>query len=168
MSVGLSLKELEARLPELEWKMSSLGQTISTKLLPRGLFRLPAETSPVAFINDIKADLKYLSLHQSEYSGYYLAQRIQQKINVLVALCSLEKKPLTPKNQYLNIITTRQNYVHDLEKEKIALLSQHQAMLERIEQTKEEAFILRLKMELGEIEKRLTLIKETMDRITKW
>lgn len=169
MTVGLSLDELEARLPELEWQLSSLGQPISTKTLPRGLFRLPEEVSSLAFINDIKSDLKILASHQNERSGFYLAQRIQQKINVLIALCRLEKKPVSQQgNHYLNMITTRQHYVEELEKGIELLSQQREALLNRLQQINDANAKLNLNAELGEIEKRLTVTQEGILRITKW
>ncbi|WED43173.1 hypothetical protein [Legionella cardiaca] len=168
MSIATSLKELEARLPELEWKMGSLGRTLPIKLLPKGLFRLSAEANPAAFMDDIKADLNALAKHQSEYSGHYLAQRIHQKINVLVALCCLESPQPVQKNKYyLNMITTRQAFVRDLEKEITRLTAQRKAILERLENT-DTQLSLGLKSELGEIEKRLTLAREAITRATQW
>ncbi|KTD07448.1 hypothetical protein [Legionella jamestowniensis] len=168
MTVSLSLDELEARLPELEWQMSSFGHTISTKILPKGLFRLPETASATAFINDIKTDLKRLANHQNEQSGFYLAQKIQQKINVLIALCRLEVNPAPRQSNYLSMITTRQHYVEELGKEKELLLQQRQALINRLEQTNDLGTRLNLNAEVGEIEKRLTLVQETMVRVTKW
>lgn len=168
MTVGLSLDELEARLPELEWQMSSFGHTISTKILPKGLFRLSETASPAAFINDIKTDLKRLANHQNEQSGFYLAEKIQQKINVLVALCRLEANPLPRQGNYLSMITTRQRYVEELEKEKELLSQQRQALINRLKQINDAAVQLNLNAEVGEIEKRLTLAQEAMLRVTKW
>ncbi|ASQ44882.1 hypothetical protein [Legionella clemsonensis] len=168
MTVGLSLEELEARLPELEWQMRDLGHMISTKTLPKGLFRLSEEASPAAFINEIKQDINSLTNYQNGHSGCYLAQRIQQKINVLVALCRLKVNPLPPPdNYYLNMITTRQHYVEALEKEIASLSKQRQALKSRLEQINE-ANQLNLHAEVGEIEKRLTLAQEAILRVTKW
>ncbi|KTC76844.1 coiled-coil protein [Legionella brunensis] len=167
MSIHSSLKELEARLPELEWKMSTIRHVFPTKNLPRGLFRLPEEAEPSAFIEDIKADLKTLAKHQSEYTGYYLAQRIEQKINVLVALCSLERNSSQKTKCSLQMITTRKTFVENVEKEISVLELQQQAIVKRLEQ-KDERLSLSLKSELGEIEKRLTLAKEALARVTKW
>ncbi|STX48735.1 coiled-coil protein [Legionella hackeliae] len=150
MSVGLSINELEARLPELEWQMSSLGHSVSTKMLPKGLFRLPDEASPSAFIDDIKTDLKRLSDSQNTHGSYYLAQRIRQKINVLVGLCRLEAKQPSERQGkfYLNVITSRQNFVGELEKEISLLAQQRQAILNRLEQVNV-GLQLTLKAELG-------------------
>ncbi|KTD22702.1 coiled-coil protein [Legionella lansingensis] len=170
MSVAELLRQLEARLPELEWKMGKLGQALPTNHLPKGLFRLPAEASPSAFILEIKADLKKLTRYQSERSGYYLAQKIQQKITVLVSLCRLHiSEPASEKRHYVDMICTRQRFLQDLEAEMHTLSAQYEAISAQLNQSNHNPeVVLALKGELGEIEKRLTLAKEAFSRATKW
>ena len=81
MTIEQLLLALKARLPELEWKVSSLVNAhFSTKSLPRGLFHSQGDASASAFINEIKADIQNLAAQKNQSCAYYLAQRINQKI----------------------------------------------------------------------------------------
>lgn len=160
------LLELTERLPELEWKISSLGAALSTNSLPKGLFRQRTDMSAATCIAEIKADLQQLADQKNEYSAYYLAERIQQKISVLVALCHLQaNKPKAQEkiNFGLDKICTRQQWLQALEKDINRLTAQQQAQIKTLEQIKargDTQAVLQLQAELGEVEKRLTLAKE--------
>lgn len=166
MNIALLLEELEARLPELEWKLNSLGQSWSIRSLPRGLFRPSTQASGQACIAEIKADMQTLACQQSEYSAYYLAQRIDQKIKVLVSLCQQKSKQKTTVKEFnfgLQSISTRQQWLQSLAKDLTRLEEQQRAMLLAVEQMQQRGdtqALLNLKMDLGEIEKQLTLAKE--------
>ncbi|AWN75413.1 TPA: hypothetical protein ACTUT5_000569 [Legionella anisa] len=164
------LSQLMERLPELEWKISELGSFFSSHQLPKGLFRFDADASGSACIAEIKADIHALSKQQNRHSAFYLAERIRQKINVLVVLCQMHQgKNKSREKVYFGIkmLSTRQQWINDLEMEIHTLLEQQQAMtkaLEHLKHNRNSSAILHLKAELGEVERRLTLAKETLNR----
>lgn len=170
MDYSALLQELTARLPELEWKISALEASLSMHSLPRGLFRPHLEVTATTCIEEIKADIRTLAEQKMASSAYYLAQRIQQKINVLVTLCHLQSsKPKNRKktNFGLSSISTRQQWLQSLEQDINRLTEQQEAMskaLLHMQTRGDSQAILQLKAELGEVEKRLTLAKETFAR----
>lgn len=162
------LTGLIARLPELEWKISGLG--IANHSLPKGLFRTYRETNGSAYVAEIKEDLQSLSQQKNARSALYLAERIRQKVNVLVALCHMHKRRNKSEEKVyfgVKMLGTRQQWINDLEADIHVLETQQQAMHKTLEQmlrgNNAEA-ILQLKAELGEIERRLTLARETLNR----
>lgn len=165
------LTELIARLPELEWKISGLGSSFSSYSLPRGLFRAAIEPSGVACVAEIKADIQALSQQQNERSAFYLAERIRQKVNVLVALCQIHsrKNKSAEKVHFgVTMLSTRQQWIQNLTTDIHTLEGQQQAITKTLEQmirSNNSATILQLKAELGEIERRVTLAKETLARV---
>ncbi|KTD28074.1 MULTISPECIES: hypothetical protein [Legionella] len=164
------LQELASRLPELEWKISALGTALSMTSLPKGLFRPRLEMTAATCINEIKEDIQALAEKRTPLSAYYLAQRIQQKITVLVTLCQLQaNKPKVEErpNFGINSISTRQQWLQSLEQEIHRLTAQREAMARTLQQLQNKGNIeavLQLKVELGEVEKRLTLAQETFAR----
>lgn len=162
------LADLSSRLPELEWKVSGLG-TFSSHSLPRGLFQSSFEMTGASCINEIKSDINALSSQKNQRSADYMATKIQQKINVLVMLCQIQKKnkPKAKENFGLNSLSTRQQWIQTLEEDVRVLDLQHQALLRTFEQIKPKGdtpTLLGLQKELGEIEKRLTLAREALNR----
>lgn len=161
------LEQLAERLPELEWKINSFGAALSLNSMPRGLFRQRLEMTAAACIDEIKNDISHLARQKSEYSAFYLAERIQQKISVLVTLCHLQtNKPKAEARLKFGLeqISTRQQWLQDLEKNIAQLTAQQQAMLKTLSQKKakgDSQTVLKLQADLGEIEKKLTLAKET-------
>ncbi|KTD18153.1 hypothetical protein [Legionella jordanis] len=169
MNIGELLKTLESRLPELEWKMAKLGQHVSPNVLPKGLFRLSSEAGPGAFILEIKVDLQQLANHQHEYSGYYIAQKIQRKIDVLVSLCRLQKnQPKQQTSVSLQMIASRQQHLQRLQAEIDNLTNQHEAIKTQLQLKHCPDMLLNLKAELGEIEKGLSLAREAMVKVSRW
>jgi hypothetical protein len=165
------LKTLTTRLPELEWKVGELGNSFSSHKLPRGLFRAESP-SGAACIAEIKTDIQNLSKQEGN-SASYLATRIQQKVNVLVALCQIHSsrhpKPEEKAAFGLKMLSTRQQWMHTLETDIQTLEKQQLAMTKALEQMmrgQNATAILQLKAELGELERRLTLAKETLNRAT--
>jgi hypothetical protein len=164
------LTKLITRLPELEWKMSGLGSSFSSHSLPRGLFRAAIESNGASCIAEIKADIHALSEQSNERSAVYLAERIQQKINVLVALCQMHsrKNKVEEKVSFgVKMLSTRKQWIGDLEADIHALEAQQHALnntLEHMTRSHNSAVILQVKAELGTIERRLTLAKETLNR----
>jgi hypothetical protein len=170
ISISALLQELQARLPELEWKMAKLGTSLSSKAFPKGLFRLSGDASPAAFVLEIKTDIQILANHQNNYSGYYIAERIHQKINLLVSLCRLQRDEFKKYEEYnyLKMISTKQQFLQTLQKEITHLSEQHQALNNRLNQSQSSLILLNLKTELGQLEKRLGAAKEAYDKATRW
>ncbi|HAU1182609.1 TPA: lpg0405 family Dot/Icm T4SS effector [Legionella pneumophila] len=164
------LEELSARLPELEWKINGLSSSISIHNLPKGIFSSVIEFNGPACIKEIRDDIHALQKHKDESIACFLAERIQKKINVLVVLCQMDKKNNKPESKIsfdLTTLSTRQQWIKTMEEKICALEEQYQAMRKTLEQMKScsnPATILRLQTELGNVEKRLTLAKETLDR----
>lgn len=167
------LTELIARLPELEWKISSLGTSFSGYSLPPGLFRADKEARGIAYIAEIKSDIQALSLQHNQRSVFYLAQRLQRKINVLVRLCQIEghKTRDEDKGHFgIKMLSTRQQWIQNLERDIQTLQQQLQALnntlAQMLRRNQEATTVLQLKAELGEVEQRLTLAQETLKRAT--
>ncbi|STY30721.1 coiled-coil protein [Legionella wadsworthii] len=164
------LSDLRERLPELEWKISQLGSFFSCQQLPRGLFRLDTDSTSAACIAEIKADIDALSKQQNKGSALYLADRIRRKVHVLVTLCQMHQGKNKPREKvYFGIktLSTRQQWINDLELEIKTLSQQQQAMIKALKHLKDSPdanAILHLKAELGEVERRLTLAQETFNR----
>jgi len=166
-----SLQSLSARLPELEWKLKALSIPLPSKKIPPSLFYNRLEMTPESCIAEIKADLQGLARQANERSARFIAEKIRQKINVLVGLCQMqsEKKPASPRDQHfgIQIICTRQQWLQSVQDD-IDKLSEQQKSLAAalsIRQTGDnKQTILNLQAELGEVERRLTLAKETLAR----
>jgi len=164
------LTKLSARLPELEWKISELSTPISGHSLPRGLFRSRIEYSGATCIQEIKEDIHALSLQKNQRSESFLALRINQKINVLVVLCQIQSRKSTPNKKpgfSLKMLSTRQQWIQGLESDIELLVIQHGAMAKSLAQMQlgaNAAAVLNLQADLGEVERRLTLAKEALNR----
>lgn len=164
------LIELGIRLPELEWKINELGSFFPYHSLPKGLFRAAIGSRASLYIAEIKADIDGLMSQESERGSFYLAERIRRKVNVLVALCQIHrrKNKLEQKKPFeLNMLSTRQQWIANLETNISTLEVQKQAMntaLEQMLRSSNSAAILELKAELGELDRRLTLAQETLNR----
>ncbi|HAT6978214.1 TPA: hypothetical protein F8R96_03060 [Legionella pneumophila] len=164
------LAELSARLPELEWKINGLSSSISIHNLPKGIFSSVIEFNGPACIKEIRDDIHALQRQKDESIACFLAERIQKKINVLVILCQMDKKNNKPETKVsfdLKTLSTRQQWIETMEQNICTLEEQHQAMRKTLEQMKScsnPATILHLQTELGNVEKRLTLAKETLNR----
>ena len=166
-SIDESVRVLSARLPELEWKLSVLHSVFNPNRLPRGLFLSQFEFTPQSCIDEIKADLRVLSDHKNERSAHYLAERISKKINVLVQLCKVPVKKHSPTTFGVQSISTRQQWLQTLEDD-ISRLSEQQraltASFSRLQMGVDPQAVLSLQAELGEVERCLTLARETLTR----
>lgn len=166
------LTELTARLPELEWKLTSLNIPYVWKKLPKGLFRLSHQGSGTTFVDEIKADIEQLSRQDNERSAYFLAEQIKQKVTVLVALCQIEgrtTKVVEKKHFGIKSLGTRQQWLQNMEAEIQILSKQQVAMANSLAQIKpgaEPAMVLSVHAELGEVERQLTLAQEALKKAT--
>ncbi|KTD55382.1 primosomal replication protein [Legionella quateirensis] len=164
------LTELSSRLPELEWKISQLSSVISSHNLPKGLFRSGIELTGAGCVKEIQADIQALSEQKNARSAMFLAERIKQKINVLVALCHMNGRKRKPEEQVsfgVKMLSTRQQWIQSLEHEINTLTQQQKAMTKSLHHLTlggNTNAILTLQAELGEVERRLTLAKETLNQ----
>ncbi|TAL65118.1 MAG: hypothetical protein EPN84_02025 [Legionella sp.] len=163
------LEQLTSRLPELEWKISSLNTAFSHRQLPRGLFQPQSEYTGASCVAEIKRDLEALAQQTNPRSANYLATRINQKINVLVTLCQIHSRNKPEEKAYfgMQMISTRQQWIQNLESDIELLQLQQQAILRALEQlqgTSNQTAILNAQWELGEVEKRLTLAREKLQQ----
>jgi hypothetical protein len=171
-TIEVSVRELSARLPELAWKLSTLYKEFNPKSLPRGLFQSQFEMTPTSCIDEIHADLHLLNHHKNDRSSRYLADRVNQKINVLVRLCQLHKDKKSIKQAPafgVQSLSTRQQWLGTLQEEIDGLSSHRQALittLNRLQTGQDSAAILSVQADLGDIERRLTLARETLTRAT--
>jgi hypothetical protein len=164
--------DLMARLPELEWKIANLNPTLFSKSIPKRLFRT-SNLVPLECMNELKADIRALTKQNSDVCAHYIAEQIKQKINVLVGLCKIEKKqeklsehlPLS-----INMLSTRQQWLRELEQNIEILTKQQQALFKTLSamqsNKKDSSILLNLQSELGAVEKHLTLAKETLSKAT--
>ncbi len=165
-----SLQSLSARLPELEWKLKTLNIALHAKNTPPGLFYNRVDMTPQSCIAEIKADLRVLAAQANERSGHYLADRISQKINVLVRLCQMhtDKQPaIREVNFGVQMISTRQQWLQTVQDDIAKLVEQQQALastLAKMQRSDNKYASLSLQAELGEVERRLTLARETLVR----
>lgn len=168
--VNKSLSVLAARLPELAWKLEARYSVFSPKLFPRGLFNYQFEMTPHSCINEIKADLQALSAQKNERGARYLAERVHQKINVLVQLCRIrdDKKPSEqPPTFSVQAINTRQQWLQTLREDIARLDTQQQALtttLGNLQKGSDSQAILKLQAEIGKVERSLTLAKDVLAR----
>lgn len=171
-NINQLLVELRSRLPELEWKITNLNQAFSAHHLPRELFPSTPDWHAKDCIINIKRDIQQLSSQKTQTSAYYLAQRIKQKISVLVRLCQLDKVEKKTKDKlYFGVksLSTRQQRVSELEVEINMLLTQREALADTLSHLKKEkapTIVIRVSAELGEVEKRITIAQEILKKLT--
>ena len=129
--------------------------------------------TPQTCIDEINANLSVLKTHKDDLSARYLADRVSEQINVLVKLCQLyaSMQP-AQKNVSFGVqsISTRQQWLSELQENINQLSAQKQAMLAALNQKKasqKPLVYLQLQAEVGEIDRRLTLARETLERSMK-
>lgn len=165
-----SLETLVARLPELQWKLSTLYLPRFAHSLPPELFPNEPELTAQTCIANIKKDLAVLQTLANSPAALYLAKRIQRKINALVILCHLGEgvKTAAPLMHFsMQSISTRQQWLQSLHADIATLTSQQQALeatLEKQLAADNQQAVLNLQKELGEIKRRLTLAREAVSQ----
>lgn len=169
MDINNHLTNLLARMPELEWQLNKQICSFSSKILPPGLFRQAHDAPAANYVQEIRADIAIMSDFQTNQRvAHYLALKIDQKINVLVAICSrYNRQNGTPASatHMIDRMTTRQQRLQSLESFIQELTAQRNALVLALEQTnRKDEVLLNLAQELGEVEKRLTLAEETYAR----
>lgn len=163
--------ELYARLPELELQLSNLPPAFLKRHLPPGVFVPKGDLSASGCINEIKNDLKVLSSQERMIASTYLSEKINNKINILVGICQLAKKTLRPTGEKqglsLKKISSRQQWLQDLEGEIGIISEQKKALEETLTHTRSNAdskLLLKIKAELGQVEQQLTQAQELLNR----
>ncbi len=172
MNIADMVEQISARLPELAWKLNALGSTLKANTLPPALFRARVEITPQSCIDEIKNDLTVLSQQTGQRSVNYLADRIHQKINVLVRLCQVHARKNIPQRQVhfgVQTLSTRQQWLQVMRDDITRLTEQQHALTCALNNAKSTPqALLQLQNELGEAERCLTLAKETYERATRW
>jgi hypothetical protein len=170
------LRQLEARVPELEWQLNKFDGYFPFASLPKGLFRQQADKPGLAYAKEIREDLALLATYsqppEHTSAARFLALKIQQKIHVLVSICKQNQKEDNNKGISYDIsaITTRQEWLQKLETQVDDLRRQRQALLEMLSQkeaAKDTNSELGLRKELGDLEKRVTLAEEAYVKATQ-
>jgi len=163
-----AIATLLARIPELEWQINKQKTFISRHALPKGLFSQSEHAAPINYVNEIKNNIHLLSKHTNERIRFYLAEKIQQQINVLVGLCSKVPAQSFPRSTSFSIdkISTRGQWLVELEKKIDGLMEQKKALINTLEVQKVQqasmSILLGLQQELGLLEKELTLLQEKL------
>lgn len=163
-------QDLIARLPELEWKINTLGSSFCTFQLPKNLFTIKDNITGSACIADIRNDICLLLNQQSSRCALFLAQRIKQKINVLVLICHIHpsKESAHEKMNFnLQTLSSRKQWVAECELQIANLQQQKYAIEQRlVRNTQKEtaALILSLKAELGTVERQLSIAVESLNQ----
>lgn len=162
------LDRLYARLPELAWQLESLFRVFPSGSFPRGLFNTSLEMTPHVCIEEIKKDIQNLTAQQNNArSAHFLAERIRQKVAVLVKMCQLHRETAAAgaaKNG-LEMLTTRQQWVQTVQQEVARLTAQQKAMekaLQSFRDRNDTVAFLTLQKELGEVQRLLTIAQETL------
>jgi len=169
MGVTDILSTLRGRLPELEWQLSKPGLSFSPRSLPAGLFH-SHDDDPVLYVAEIKADINTLAVHPNPRIVRYLAEKINQKINVLVSVCAgynREKPVQEPTGFIIDQLATRRQWSQALEADIERLEEQKNALLATLagrDATNDCTVSLKLQSELGNLEKKLTLAKEAYSK----
>lgn len=169
MDVSSLLHTLRERLPELEWQLNKPGASFSTQSLPPGLFR-NREDDPVACVAEIRADINTLFGHPNPRIVRYLIEKINQKINVLVAVCAQRKQHAPESEQAAFVVdqlSTRRQWLETMEATIKRLEEQRQALLHSLTEKDlagNHPVSLNLRSELGALEQRLTLAQEAYAR----
>lgn len=166
MTLHSLLADLLARIPELEWQLNKVGDVFSAKSLPRGLFKHHYDASSADYIAEIRADINRLKTHVNGRAARYLAEKINEKINVLVTLCSQYNRQTSVREVArftVDQLSTRQQWLNQLEQTIQRLSAQQQALVKALSQqtaSDDPLVQLNLRRELGELEKQLTQAQE--------
>lgn len=155
----------------MEWQLSKLGSSFSAKSLPKALFRQPVDAPASAYATEIRDDISSLSSQTNQRAVHYLALKISQKIHVLVSICSRHNRAqpdMDIVSYGVDKISTRQQWLQTLEANILMLDAQRESLVNTLAQkgcsSDDSLTQLNLQRELGELEKRLTLARETWER----
>lgn len=168
-----TIVQLEARLPELEWKLAQLAVHLSARSISSGIFQQRFQMTPQTCIQEIKADLTALKIQMNGQRAEFLVDRVSRKINTLVKLCQMSrpKQKIEPRENFnVKTMSTRQQWIKSIQCDIIKLAEQKQSLASRLSQldAKNTEVALTIQGELGEVERRLTLAQERLNRTVQW
>ena len=154
------LHSLQARLPELEWQLSKMQDSWLKIRVPPGIFRTSY------FLEEIKADIITLSHASSLKTRSYVAQKLNQKVHVLVRICKQHQKTESKHSKpLLSTLSSRQQYVQNLFEEIERLHQQYQALCNKKQKVNNHTVLIALEEEIGLIQKKVTLAEEEYKKI---
>jgi hypothetical protein len=103
-----SYKELASRITEIEWHGRQNGLRVQPHLYPKGLFKvqsIPVQQYQLAsYIEELRQDLHVLQQKQGIVQKHFLAQRLKQKIYVLVNSLKSQTKPKSTLNPMASVL----------------------------------------------------------------
>lgn len=162
-------KQLLARLPELNWQLTQTNPVIWQQLLPKGLFRQSSYFTPSAVILELEDDLNAILQLDDGASRQHKIKKIEQKIQVLVTLCRLQKKyknqSSEPEAKLLDKICKRGEWVMKLEQDIKELNIQKAALKDQLEHPKKVDITLELQRQIGRIEQLIGKHQEALARL---
>lgn len=166
MAEDVLLQSIKDRLPELAWKTSLLPHRMTLHALPKNLFKISVDSHPSDCVNEIKDDLlRLLNTKQFSQEYAFLVRRLEQKIEVLVRLCQVEKKKQSTNSastQLMMRLCHRRQWVEELEANIEALQCQHHHLQAQLIESKDTQIQLTMQSELGKLEQKITILKEKL------
>jgi DNA repair exonuclease SbcCD ATPase subunit len=166
------LETLTDRLPELEWRLDELKH-IHVSTLPPGLFRTAKPEgwlNPQGCVDEIKQDIKSIRRAHETRAGRFLAERVSQKINVLLRLCQVHRRKADINSRFsldMKQLVTRQQWLKILEAEIERLAHQQAAVRCALEKnTHSSDALIALQQDLSEITRQLNCAEEKLASVS--
>lgn len=155
---------LKARLPELAWYVNKIDP-IALKRLPKGIFQEQDELSFDACFQEIEAHIERLVSVTNERSQYFLAQKIDEKINILVSFCHyFSKEDVSAKAMFqVKELKRYHDWMGDVRMKTNQLLSQKEALLRQLDLINEADSLKKL-----ELLKQIGLIEVALTKSNEW
>lgn len=164
------IEQLNARIPELEWKISQLPPNKSSWRLPRDVFRLKPGSPYLGYVSEVKEDLAQLALQRGATGQHYLAKKIEHKISLLIRMCVLQalQKAGSPTTiGVLQRLSTRQQWLAELQVQLSQTTQQIAAMQRQLSSPaikKDTQAQLQLQHDIGQALQQHTILKERYQR----
>jgi hypothetical protein len=172
------LKELSARIPELDWQLGKLGPSFSfdksiAYTLPKGLFKVTYNALSSEYIAEIKDDIASLPGYTYDEHNMqtilYIVNKIHQKIHTLVTIFAHHNrlKSLDENTDFfINKLTSYHKRLQPLEDMVAMLTEQKKALIYLLKSNKHYTAIARLNLvcELNELEKQLVIASKAYIR----
>ena len=138
------------RLPELQWRLPYWPKGYM-ELIPPGLFYITADWTPTIAIAEVKRHInRLLDLDLSTSQAFYLSQKIETQIHVLVLVG--QKMGDVDRNVTQTTALTRAQYIQQLKTQERHLREQYQALEQSY---KESNYTLALEQELKKMTQHL-------------
>ena len=165
--MSLLIKQLQRRLSELQWQLETTRCLNHELKIPYGLFRCGRYAIADQYIQEIHTDLLALEQSLSSIAEQYIAEQVNSKVSVLVALCVQHKALSVHKpcdGVWLDALMSRNQHIQAIEK-RIAQLKEQQAAMQQAlgpAQRLNTEQKLSCQSELGEVMRQLTLLQEQL------